>query len=69
MVHSETVAITTESTSNPILPIITFLESLTNHCEDGRIICSRQSTVARGSLKFLLLNPAAHFQDIINEAR
>lgn len=58
-----------EASNNPILPIITFIESLTNHCEDGRIICSKQASVGRGSLKFLLLNPAAHFEDIVKEAR
>ncbi|KAK7604095.1 hypothetical protein V9T40_004368 [Parthenolecanium corni] len=59
----------TEQSNNVILPVIAFIESLTNHCEDGRIICTRQSTVGRGSLKFLLLNPAAHFQEIVKETR
>ncbi|XP_065202076.1 ATP-dependent DNA helicase DDX11 [Planococcus citri] len=55
--------------NNPILIVLSFIESLTNHCEDGRIICSRQATVGKGSLKFLLLNPAAHFEDIVKEAK
>lgn len=58
-----------EHSNNVILPVIAFIESLTNHCEDGRIICIRQPTVGRGSLKFLLLNPAAHFQEIVKETR
>lgn len=58
-----------EQSNNVILSVIAFIESLTNHCEDGRIICTRQSTVGRGSLKFLLLNPAAHFREIVKEAR
>ncbi|PNF28755.1 ATP-dependent DNA helicase DDX11 [Cryptotermes secundus] len=55
--------------SNPLLPVLGFMEALTNHCSDGRVVCNRQTTVGRGSLKFLLLNPAAHFSSIIKEAR
>jgi hypothetical protein len=55
--------------SNPLLSVLGFMEALTNHCSDGRVVCSRQATVGRGSLKFLLLNPAAHFSSIIKEAR
>lgn len=58
-----------EATNNPILIVTSFIESLTNHCEDGRIICCRQTTVGKGTLKFLLLNPASHFEDIVKEAR
>ncbi|KAJ9588736.1 hypothetical protein L9F63_017971 [Diploptera punctata] len=57
------------TTSNPLLSVLSFMEALTNHCSDGRVVCSRQSTVGRGSLKFLLLNPAAHFADIVKQAR
>lgn len=57
------------TSNNPILPIITFIESLTNYCEDGRIVCIRQTTVGRGTLKFLLLNPAAHFREIVQDTR
>jgi chromosome transmission fidelity protein 1 len=46
-----------------------FIESLTNHCEDGRIVCSRQAFVSKGTLKFLLLNPAVHFKEIVDKAR
>lgn len=67
--QSKPTVINEETSNNPIFPIIAFIESLTNHCEDGRIICTRQTTVGRGSFKFLLLNPAAHFQDIVKEAR
>lgn len=58
-----------DTTNNPIMILMSFLESLTNHCEDGRILCARQATVSRGVLKFLLLNPAAHFEEIVKEAR
>jgi len=46
-----------------------FIESLTNYCEDGRIICTTQSFVSKGVLKFLLLNPAVHFKEIVDKAR
>lgn len=46
-----------------------FIESLTNYCEDGRIICTTQTFVSKGVLKFLLLNPAVHFKEIVDKAR
>jgi len=55
--------------SNPLLSVLAFMEALTNHCSDGRVVCSRQTTVGRGSLKFLLLNPSTHFSSIVKEAR
>lgn len=55
--------------NNPLTPVMAFIESLTNHCEDGRIVCSRQALVSKGVLKFLLLNPAVHFKEIVDKAR
>jgi len=55
--------------NNPLSPVMAFIDSLTNHCEDGRIVCSRQSLVGKGVLKFLLLNPAVHFKEIVDKAR
>lgn len=46
-----------------------FINSLTNHFEDGRIVCNTQSIVGKGVLKFLLLNPAVHFKEIVEKAR
>jgi len=46
-----------------------FIESLTSRCEDGRIVCSRQTLVSKGVLKFLLLNPAIHFKEVVDKAR
>lgn len=54
---------------NPLLPVLSFIEALTNHCLDGRVVASQGTTVGNSSLKFLLLNPAAHFSDIVKEAR
>lgn len=52
-----------------MLAIVAFLETLTNRCEDGRVICSKQNTIGKGYLKFLLLNPSSHFKEIVSEAR
>lgn len=46
-----------------------FIESLTNYCEDGRIVSTTQALVSKGVLKFLLLNPAIHFKEIVDKAR
>ena len=46
-----------------------FLETLTNSSDDGRILLKRGQPFGTGTLKFLLLNPAAHFQDIVQQAR
>jgi chromosome transmission fidelity protein 1 len=46
-----------------------FIESLTNCCEDGRIISTTQPLVGKGVFKFLLLNPAVHFKEIVDKAR
>lgn len=48
---------------------MSFIESLTNSTEDGRILCTRQAFVSKGVLKFLLLNPAVHFKEIVDKAR
>lgn len=54
---------------NPLLAVLGFLESLTNHYDDGRIVCSRAKTIRESYIKFLLLNPATHFTDVVKEAR
>lgn len=58
-----------EGGNNPFLSVMAFLETLTNSCDDGRILLKRGQTVGKGVLKFLLLNPAAHFQDVVSQAR
>lgn len=55
--------------SNPLVPVTEFIESLMNHCKDGRIVCTRQVFVSKGTLKFLLLNPAVYFNEIVEKAR
>lgn len=53
-----------EPTSNPLMAILSFLESLKSNCLDGRIYVLPGATIGQGIIKFLLLNPAAHFHDI-----
>ncbi|KAE8740581.1 hypothetical protein FOCC_FOCC013914 [Frankliniella occidentalis] len=61
--------VSAEGGNNPILSVVAFMETLTNSSDDGRILLKRGQTVGKGVLKFLLLNPAAHFQDIVLQAR
>lgn len=50
--------------SSPLILINSFLEYLLTKNADGRIFVTPGVTVGQGTLKFLLLNPAAHFHDI-----
>lgn len=52
------------STSSAIRPLLSFLESLTENCEDGRVLITPNS-----SLKYLLLNPSSHFEEILKDCR
>ena len=54
------------SLSSPLLSIESFLESLCNFEEDGRIIVDRQQ---EGSIKFLLLNAGRKFTQAICDVR
>ncbi|XP_032675564.1 ATP-dependent DNA helicase DDX11 isoform X2 [Odontomachus brunneus] len=53
-----------EPTSNSLMAILSFLESLKSSCLDGRIYVLPGVTIGQGIIKFLLLNPAAHFHNI-----
>lgn len=55
--------------NNPILIVIAFLECLTNACDDGRVYCYKHDVLSKGYFKFLLLNPASRFMDIVKEAK
>lgn len=59
------------SMSSPIRPVLSFLETLTECAEDGRILLTidADDDAKRSSMKYLLLNPGEHFQEIIREAR
>lgn len=53
-----------EQITSPLIVIASFLETLKTNCTDGRIFVAPGTTIGQGYLKFLLLNPAAHFSDI-----
>lgn len=55
--------------SNPLLAVITFLESLTYSYEDGRILFKGSTEKHTCKLRFLLLNSSSHFSDVVKEAR
>ncbi|CAH1785016.1 unnamed protein product [Owenia fusiformis] len=54
---------------SPMMHIEGFLMALTNLNKDGRIVLTKQDLLSRCCLKFLLLNPAVHFADIVADAR
>ncbi|XP_062050801.1 ATP-dependent DNA helicase DDX11 [Lepus europaeus] len=55
--------------ASPLMHIEGFLAALTTANQDGRVIVSRQGSLSQSSLKFLLLNPAAHFAQVVKECR
>ncbi|KAK7807926.1 hypothetical protein U0070_000889, partial [Myodes glareolus] len=55
--------------ASPLMHIEAFLAALTTANQDGRVILSRQGNVGQSSLKFLLLNPAVHFAQVVKECR
>lgn len=55
--------------TSPLMHIEGFIESLTSTNQDGRIILSRRGNLSQSTLKFLLLNPAMHFAQVVKECR
>ncbi|KAG2459891.1 DDX11 helicase, partial [Polypterus senegalus] len=55
--------------ASPMFQLESFLFALTNANKDGRVVVHRQGTVAQSFLKFLLLNPAVYFSDVLKECR
>lgn len=55
--------------ASPLMHIEAFLAALTTANQDGRVILSRQGNVGQSSLRFLLLNPAVHFAQVVKECR
>lgn len=52
-----------------IFNFIEFMKTLTFPTDDGRILVRPETLKEQSSLKFLHLNPASHFQDIVRDAR
>ncbi|XP_028306549.1 ATP-dependent DNA helicase DDX11 isoform X2 [Gouania willdenowi] len=55
--------------SSPMMQVESFLMALTNSNADGRVLLHRQGTLSESSVKFLLLNPAVHFAQVLKECR
>ncbi|XP_078603430.1 ATP-dependent DNA helicase DDX11-like [Branchiostoma floridae x Branchiostoma japonicum] len=55
--------------SSPFMHIEAFLLALTNTDKDGRVVINKQARLNQSSLRFLLLNPALHFREIVQQAR
>ncbi|XP_040318707.1 ATP-dependent DNA helicase DDX11 isoform X3 [Herpailurus yagouaroundi] len=55
--------------ASPLMHIEGFLAALTTANQDGRVILNRQGSLSQSSLKFLLLNPAVHFAQVVKECR
>uniref|UniRef100_A0A8C7ELB5 DEAD/H-box helicase 11 n=1 Tax=Neovison vison TaxID=452646 RepID=A0A8C7ELB5_NEOVI len=55
--------------ASPLMHIESFLAAVTTANQDGRVILSRQGSLCQSSLKFLLLNPAVHFAQVVKECR
>ncbi|XP_067246042.1 ATP-dependent DNA helicase DDX11 isoform X1 [Chanodichthys erythropterus] len=55
--------------ASPMMLVESFLFALTNTNKDGRVVIQRQACLAQSSLKFLLLNAAVHFAQIVEECR
>lgn len=59
-----------ESLANAIRPLLSFLECLAESFDDGRILLTYNKVDAKKStMKYLLLNPGARFQEILSSCR
>eukprot|EP00111_Clytia_hemisphaerica_P008661 TCONS_00025337-protein len=57
------------NTTSSFLMIEALLSALTNYDKDGRILITKSATASKSGLKFLLLNPAVHFAEVIEECK
>ncbi|TRZ02600.1 hypothetical protein DNTS_016289 [Danionella cerebrum] len=55
--------------ASPMMLVESFLFALTSANQDGRVVIQKQEYVSQSSLKFLLLNAAVHFSQILQESR
>lgn len=52
---------------SPLFSLKSFIDALTNKCEDGRIIVEKSATEAK--FRFMLLNPADRLSEVVTSAR
>uniref|UniRef100_A0A3Q3G0N1 DEAD/H (Asp-Glu-Ala-Asp/His) box helicase 11 n=1 Tax=Labrus bergylta TaxID=56723 RepID=A0A3Q3G0N1_9LABR len=55
--------------ASPMMQVEGFFMALTNSNADGRVVVQRQGALSDSSVKFLLLNPAVHFAQVLSECR
>uniref|UniRef100_A0A673C9A1 ATP-dependent DNA helicase DDX11 n=1 Tax=Sphaeramia orbicularis TaxID=375764 RepID=A0A673C9A1_9TELE len=55
--------------ASPMMQVEGFFMALTNTNTDGRVVVHRQGTLFNTHVKFLLLNPAVHFAQVLKECR
>ncbi|XP_041794600.1 ATP-dependent DNA helicase DDX11 isoform X1 [Chelmon rostratus] len=55
--------------ASPMMQMEGFFMALTNSNTDGRVVVHTQGTLSESSVKFLLLNPAVHFAQVLKECR
>ncbi|XP_029951189.1 ATP-dependent DNA helicase DDX11 [Salarias fasciatus] len=55
--------------ASPMMQVEGFLMALTNSNTDGRVVVHKQGSLSESSVKFLLLNPAVHFSQVLKECR
>ncbi|XP_013858951.1 ATP-dependent DNA helicase DDX11 isoform X2 [Austrofundulus limnaeus] len=54
---------------SPMMQVEGFFMALTNSNTDGRVVVRKQDVLSESSVKFLLLNPAVHFAQVLKECR
>ncbi|XP_051917307.1 ATP-dependent DNA helicase DDX11 isoform X2 [Hippocampus zosterae] len=55
--------------ASPMMQVEGFFMALTSSNTDGRVVIHRHGNLSESSVKFLLLNPAVHFAQVLNECR
>ena len=58
-----------QSRSSPLIQIEAFIFALTNMDENGRVSVTLTGDLHSSCLRFLLLNPAVHFAEVVKECR
>ncbi|XP_049580009.1 ATP-dependent DNA helicase DDX11 [Syngnathus scovelli] len=55
--------------ASPMMQVESFFMALTNSNADGRVVIHKQGNLSESSVKFLLLNPAVHFAQVLKDCR
>lgn len=54
---------------SPLMQITELMRALQHATADGRVVVTVGSQPRTSSIKYLLLNPASHFHDIVTQCR